>query len=130
MGMVSTLPERYLKDQASRSGIRAQQQRDLRSPARKGLVFQAGFRVTQVGIKKLDLRVRVCQAELCNYVCAGSLPNSVENVERLTVTSETFPLEIMKEDVLVLKVCSGRGLTQGQLRDGVKTASFLIPSEF
>lgn len=29
-------------------------------------------------MKKRDLRVRVCQAELCNHVCAGDLP--MENV--------------------------------------------------
>lgn len=26
-------------------------------------------------MKERDLRVRVCQAELCNHVCAGDLPN-------------------------------------------------------
>ena len=55
---------------------------------------------------------------------------TLENVGRLIVTSETFPLEMMKEDMLVLKVSLGRGLTKGQLGGRVEIASFPISSEF
>lgn len=63
-------------------GCGGQLQGDLGvTPGNKGLVFQAGFRVTQIGIKKLDF-CEVCQAELWNHVHAGNLPGSREPVGR------------------------------------------------
>ena len=60
--MVTPFPESYLEDQATRSvsgGCREQLPCDLRSPSRspasKGLAFQAGSRVTWERINKLDL---------------------------------------------------------------------------
>ena len=83
--MVTPFPESYLEDQATRSvsgGCREQRPCDLRSPSRspasKGLAFQAGSRVTWVRIKKLDFCVKVCRADFCNHVCAGIWPNSIE----------------------------------------------------
>lgn len=69
--VVIPFPECYLNVQATKSGIRwlmravsLWPQGSLQRPARKGLIFQAGFWAAQVGTEKLDFCARVYHAKV------------------------------------------------------------------